>query len=162
MFRAGIGSLYNTGSKSWMVDPDTVRGSDGTAVATLSEGATQLTLFGRNQGPGVISRVQVLDDGGAMIQEFNLTHLNWTRIEVTRNSGDPLIGSVQVENMSGGTMNDLMVAIDDFSYSTDPVGTGGSGTGGTTSSNDDSSSAGPLMLLLLSVGWLASLMRRRR
>lgn len=156
VFTANVLSLYRSGSQAWMVDPDMVRGSNGTGRATLSEGATSLTLYGRTQSNAVIARVQVLDDGGSVINETNLNESDWTRIDVSRNSGDSLIETVIVENMSNGMTQNLMVAIEDFAYSTDPVGLGGGGGG------SSGSSAGPLSVLALGLGCMLAAARRRR
>ena len=159
VFTAGVGALYRSGAKSWMVDPEGVRNSTGTANAILSEGAARVTLYGRTQSGAVTARVRVLDEADVVIQDTNLTSADWTEITVNRGSGQSLIGTVRVENMSGGTTNDLMAAIEDFEFSTDAAGLGDGDDG---EDDSDGTATGPLALLLLGLGWLLGRVNRRR
>lgn len=131
-FTAGVGVLYRSGTKSWMVDVVGIGGSTGQGTVTFSVGAKSIKLYFRNQSNQTTSTLQVRDEFGAAIQDFTGITTDWREVAVLRNDGDPLIKTIVLNN--SGSVG--MVAVDDLNYSPDQDITGmqtsnsGSGSGG--------------------------------
>lgn len=157
-FTAGEADLYINGSlKSWMIDPQGFN-NGGLGTATLSEGATRVAFFARLQTDAVEASYRVFDEVGGVIEQGDLTEFNrWQEIEVTPGVGQ-LISSVEISNTTLPAAMDRMVAIEDFSFSTD------AGSLGAPSNDDDSggSALGPPAFLLLALAALRTRVRRRR
>ena len=157
-FSAGEADLYiNDSLKSWMIDPLGFN-NGGLGTATLSEGATSVRFFARLQADSVDATYRVLDDVGGVIEQGDITEFNrWQEIEVTPGVSQ-LIAAVEISNTTLPAVMDRMVAIEDFSFSTDAGGLASPG-------NDDDDSAGtaigPLAFLMLSVAVLSARARRR-
>lgn len=156
-FTIGNGALYHSGTKSWMLDPagTTNRGtSTGVGTITFSSHATSLDFYIRTSNSSSTGQVQIIDSTEAVIEDITSTIINgsWLHIEKTLNEGDALMASVTVSAFGSN-----MLAIDDLSFSTDPI------TGSEEDSDDvnedesddnSSSGSGTLYLLLLIVGGL--------
>ncbi len=146
----GIGALYSSGQKSWMVQPmgDMTNGStgisSGTGVITFSQGAVCVNVFGRNENGVTVAEVRIKDTGGNLIESaIALNDSSFTEITKSRTMGQTLIGSVELILLSGTGTG--MAALDDVFFSTDDLlcGQSSSSGGGSsdTTSNDEESDA---------------------
>ena len=149
-----IAALYSSGKKSWMVaplgdsDPPATGVSTGTGVITFSQGATCVSVFGRNEMAGTMAEVRVKDVMGGLIEsEVFLTNTNFIEVTKSRILGQELIGSVELVVTSGTSTG--MAALDDIAYSTDSQSCGAPASSGGGSSGGSSSSSVDLYLLLM-------------
>lgn len=119
----GVGALYSSGVKSWMVAPagDTAplatAVSTGTGTITLSDVAENVQVSGRNESSATVAEVRLIDENGMMINSaISLTDTAWTDIDVSRLQGQSMITSIQLVILSGSGTG--MAALDDLSYET--------------------------------------------
>lgn len=157
----GVGDLYFSGVKSWMVAPageavlpQTVAGN-GTGIIILSEDATSVSVQGRNQSATTVAEVRLLDTSDVMIgAPTQLTNSAWTEINITRITGESLIRKIQLIVSSGP--GNGMAALDDLSYQT-IVASAPTGT-----SNNSSSSSGSTNIIVLQIMFALLLVMRLR
>jgi hypothetical protein len=134
--KIGVGALYHSGSKSWMVSPNgdtaplATGPSTGTGTITLSEPATRIQVFGKNEAGVTVAEVRLFDTNSMMIgSATSLTDTTWTDIDVTRIQGETLIASIQLVVLSGSSTG--MAVLDDLTFDNgvaSPGGGGGSGS----------------------------------
>ncbi len=119
-FTIGNGSLYHSGTKSWMIDPAGDNGSRGTSTGvgtiTFSESPTEIEFYIRTQNvpsnPAIAS-VEIVDSSNGVVHQVNdIGSADWTNIRYEVVDGAAAIRSVEVNVTGGG-----MVAIDDLDFS---------------------------------------------
>lgn len=170
-FRIGNGSLYHAGLKSWMLDPagTTARGtSTGIGTITFSENAMSVDFYIRTSNASSTAQIVIMDSTGAvLVDQSDIGHLSWTRIQHEVVSGAALISEITV-----AALGTDMLAIDTFSFTTET--TDGSSTDENTETgtppdgvdiygdNDDSDDSGSGSLAWVLITAALSLLRRSR
>ena len=99
----GQPGLYQTGDFSWHVmvgDPATV---------TFDTNPSTVTFFVRTEFAGTVSDIQVLDENSDLIVPVIIPTTMFVQVIISRDPGQPLIGSIIVTSTSGSD-----VVIDDF------------------------------------------------
>jgi len=100
----GNPDFYITGNNAWHI----LVGSS--ATATFETNPDTLSFWVRTENAGDVTDIQILDDGGALIQGVTPTDV-YQEIMIARTAGETKIGSVVVTSTSGGD-----VVIDDLTY----------------------------------------------
>jgi len=110
----GVRAFYITGDFAWHILVGT------SATVTFETLPSSLSFWVRTENATDVSEIQIFDETGMMLQSVTPTDV-FQEIVVTRNAGDTLIGTFDVNSTSGGD-----VVIDDltlgFSSTTDAIG----------------------------------------
>ena len=158
-FTIGNGMLYRSGTKSWMVEPQSTnsRGTHtGSATITFDVPMSRVSFFVRSDTTQVVSTATLIDTDGNIAENSPVTNIvssGWTEVNFSIVTGVTPLQGVQIDVAGPGGM----AALDDLGGSSvDDVGGGGTTTPPPTPAPTPPSSGGGggsvgILLLMMSL-----------